>query len=410
MENLSTIFDDVFNLYWDNESKFKLYDKQTRTRDIVLYMLNRTQQAFVWHGLPDTIPQHNLESLLQIHGNACITEVENVPEGRGEKGLYAFFGGLGGLPNAYYEPTIYTIANPYLEFNKMLEIGKDCVRVRNDKFSVGLIPMFTKYGSMMNENEISMNMLSICYRIDNLISADDDRTFESAKEYLNDIVKGQFGVISSSEFFDGIRNDKANGSGKTIKDLIEYEQYIKASWYNEIGLNSNYNMKRERMVASESEMNDDALIPLIDNMLSWRLKAVEDIKEMYGDRYNLDKLSVELNRVWDLDKMYFDIMPESDEQPEESEETTIEREDEKTEQTDEETATESTDELEPTDELDASEETTTPVSSSVEPEGDEISERSENESESEKVINIDINISTDKESEGVDDDDEKETN
>ena len=332
-------FDDVFDLYWDKEGNFKFNSKRDRTRDIVFYMLNRTQQVFKWEGLPDTIPAHNLETLLQIYGNACITEVKNIPDGHGKPGIYAFFGGLGGELNAYYEPTIYTVANPYLAFSENLTVGVDCVRARNDKYGIGLLPMFSKYGAMMNENEITMNMLSICYRIDNLISADNDRAYESAKKYLDGIVSGQFGVISSDEFFDGIRNDKVSGGKSTIKDLIEYEQYIKASWYNEIGLNSNYNMKRERMVASESEMNDDALIPLVDNMIEWRQNAIEEIKEMYGDRYDLENLRVTLNPVWDLDRMYVGIIPEDT--PEDEQETETESEDEQ------ETETESEDEHEP---------------------------------------------------------------
>ena len=376
------MFDDIFNLYWDDKNVFRLYDKKERTRDLVLYMLNRSQQIFVWKGLPDTIPQHNLEQLLQIHGNVCITEVDNVPEGRGEKGLYAFFGGLGGMLNAYYEPTIYTIANPYLEFTKQLEIGIDCVRGRNDKFGVGMLPMFMKYGAMMNENEISMNMLSICYRIDNLISADDDRTYESAKEFLNDIVKGQFGAISSQEFFDGIRNDKTSTSSRSIKDLIEYEQYIKASWYNEIGLNSNYNMKRERIVASESEMTDDALIPYVDNMLSWRMKLIDEMRDLYGDKYDLSELSVELNRVWDLDRMYVDMLPESDGQPEEETDDVSER----------------SDDIDPEDE---------PTEEDPEDEPTEEDPEDEPTEDDEKDINIDINISTNEDEESEDEDDDE---
>ena len=311
------MLDDVFALYWDKKGIFKLYSKQERTRDLVTYMLNRTQQLFTWTGLPDTIPDHNLEQLLQLHGSVCITEVDNVPDGRGKPGLYAFFGGLGGMLNAYYEPTIYTVANPYLEFNKELRVGIDCVRGRNDKFSYGLLPMFIKYGAMINENEISMNMLSINYRISNLISADNDRTYESAKDFLNGIVAGQFGAISSGEFFDGIRNDIGNTNGNRITDLIEYEQYLKGSWFNEIGLDANYNMKRERLNSGEADLNNDCLMPLIDNMLMWREKLCEDVKEMYGDKYDLTDLSVALNPVWDTDKEYVDIVPEETREGEE---------------------------------------------------------------------------------------------
>lgn len=376
-------FDDIFNTYWDDKNNFALCDKQRRTRDLVLYMLNRTQQIFEWSGLPDTIPAHNLEQLLQTCGNACVTEVIDVPDGRGNAGLYAFFGGLGGMQNAYYEPTIYTVANPYLEFNKELEIGVDCVRARNDKFALGLIPLFVKYGAMLNENEISMNMLSICYRIDNLISADDDRTFESAKTFLNDIVRGQFGAISSSEFFDGIRNDKTSNGSRTIKDLIEYEQYLKASWFNEIGLNSNYNMKRERIVSAEAEMTDDALIPLVDNMLEWRLKACEEIREMYGDRYDLDGLTVKLNPIWDLDKMYVDMIPEAQDD---------ETEDEESEENED-------------------NETFTDDNSNVIGGGSDVpsDEVEDEEPEPTEVVNIDINISTEENSERSENEEPEDT-
>lgn len=316
------MFEDIFNTLWDTKTDlFLLRDKRRRTLDHVSYMLDRTQQIFIWEHLPDTIPAHNLETLIQTHGNGCITEVKEVPEGRGKPGLYAFFGGLGGIQNAYYEPTIYTVSNPYLEFTAELEIGRDCVRIRNDKNGIGLLPMFVKYGAMLNENEISLNMLAITYRIANLISADNDRTYESAKQFLNDVVAGKFGVIASEEFFDGIRNDKTNGSENRITDLIEYEQYLKSCWYNEIGLNSNYNMKRERISSAETQLNNDALIPLVDNMLEWRQNAIEDIKNLYADKYPVENITVKLNPLWDLDRQYVAFMPEQEpENPEELEE------------------------------------------------------------------------------------------
>ena len=303
------IFNDFFDTLW-NEKDNILLDKRLRVRDLVSYMLDRTQQIFIWKGLPETIPAHELEFMLQVFGNVCITDVAETPNERIKTGLYALYGGLGGVPDAYYNPTIYTIANPYLNFSKQLEIGFDCVRARNDKLGIGFLPMFIKYATMQNENEISMNMLSIVYRIGEIISADDDRTYESAKEYYNNVVAGKFGAIASSEFFDGVQVDKSQ-SNKSIKDLIEYEQYIKASWFNEIGLNSNYNMKRERIVSTEAEMNDDALIPFVENMLTWRRKAIEDVKELYGDKFDLGDLTVDLNYIWDLDNMYRSIPKDS---------------------------------------------------------------------------------------------------
>lgn len=75
---------------------------------------------------------------------------------------------------------------------------------------------------------------------------------------------------------------------RTFTDLIEYQQYLKASWFNEIGLNANYNMKREKLSTTESQMNSDALLPLVDDMLEQRRLGVEKVNEMFGTNITVD--------------------------------------------------------------------------------------------------------------------------
>ena len=68
----------------------------------------------------------------------------------------------------------------------------------------------------------------------------------------------------------------------TLTNLIEYHQYIKASLFNELGLNSNYNMKRESINSNESQLNDDMLHPLIDDMLKEREEGIARVNELFG--------------------------------------------------------------------------------------------------------------------------------
>lgn len=88
------------------------------------------------------------------------------------------------------------------------------------------------------------------------------------------------------------------GSAGLINQFIELEQYIKASCLNEIGLNANYNMKRESLNSAESALNDDFLIPLIDNMLACRKDFVNKVNNMYGT-----DITVELNSAWLTNKL-----------------------------------------------------------------------------------------------------------
>ena len=76
--------------------------------------------------------------------------------------------------------------------------------------------------------------------------------------------------------------------------MIEYHQYLKAGLYNDIGLNSNYNMKREAIMSNETKLNDDALHPLIDTMLACRKEAAEEINRLFGT-----EITVEFNSAWE---------------------------------------------------------------------------------------------------------------
>ena len=262
-------------------------EKDRNTRNQVMYMLDRSLLMFEYHGLPDSIPAIELERLLQSNGFAGITEVQ------GE--LYAFYGGLGGEQDVYGRPTTMVISNPALDYNATLTIDEDVILMRNDSMMLGLIPTFAKYCSLLNENEITMALASISQRVNNLISVADDNTASSADKYLKQLEDGKLGYIFESKLFDSLQTNPMNSAGGgSISDLIELQQYLKASMYNEIGLNANYNMKRERLNSAEVEMNSDNLYPLVDNMLEHRRIALEQINEKYGT-----EITVEFNSSWD---------------------------------------------------------------------------------------------------------------
>lgn len=274
------IYNGIHGVPWDRK------EKDRNTRNQVMYMLDRSLLMFEYHGLPDSIPAIELERLLQSNGFAGVTEVQ------GE--LYAFYGGLGGEQDVYGRPTTMVISNPALDYNATLTIDEDVILMRNDSMMLGLIPTFAKYCSLLNENEITMALASISQRVNNLISVADDNTASSADKYLKQLEDGKLGYIFESKLFDSLQTNPMNSAGGSISDLIELQQYLKASMYNEIGLNANYNMKRERLNSAEVEMNSDNLYPLVDNMLEHRRIALEQINEKYGT-----EITVEFNSSWD---------------------------------------------------------------------------------------------------------------
>lgn len=269
--------------YYFDKFGLNLYDfndKERCQRNYIMYMLNRTQRLFEYKGLPDTIPQRMLEFMLQTNGFACFAKHNGK--------LYAFYGGLGGEPDEYYRPTTCVVSNPALKFSDTFKIHENCVIVRNDSFLYGLIPLFSRYATAMVENDISFRMASINSRIEMLLSAPDDATKKAAEKFLEDLCDGKLGVIAENAFLDGIKAQEVGRTMRTFTDLIEYQQYLKASWFNEIGLNANYNMKREKLSTTESQMNNDALLPLVEDMLENRRQCIEEVNEMFGTEISVD--------------------------------------------------------------------------------------------------------------------------
>lgn len=270
-----------------DKAVYNYLDKAVNARNNVAYMLNRSNVMFKYHNLPDTIPASELEKMIQANGFAVIGKIN------GE--LYALNAGLGGEPDVYNNPTEAIVSVPAFNYNETWKIGKDCEVITNDSMHMGLIPLFAKYCTLMNENEISIMLSVINQRISFLLSANDDNTIASAKQLLKDIEAGKQGVVSDSKVFDSFKAQAlTKNAGTGITDLIELEQYLKASMFNEIGLNANYNMKRERLSESEVEMNGDNLYPLVDDMASNRKSGVERINNLFGT-----DIQVEFNSSWD---------------------------------------------------------------------------------------------------------------
>ena len=275
-----------WGIYRGINFKYDYKDKRTNIRNFIAYMLNRSMLMFKYEGLPETIPSYELERMLQTQGFACFTKVN--------EDYYVFNGGLGGEPDVYGRPTQIVVSNPALNFNKTLNIDTDCVIILNDHIGVGLIPIYSKYGTLLAESEITMLLATVNKRVNNLISVSDDITAESARLYLKKLHEGDIGFIFENKLFESLKSrPTGSGDNNRLSDIVAYTQYLKASMFNEIGLNANFNMKKERMINREIDINTNSIYPLVDNMLDSRKSAIDKINEMYGLN-----ITVEFNSSW----------------------------------------------------------------------------------------------------------------
>lgn len=188
-----------------------------------------------------------------------------------------------------------------------------------------------------------------------LISASDDKTKQSAESFLQKILDGDFSVIGENAFFKGVNmQTPPTQSNQQITQMIELLQYYKASMFNDLGLNANYNMKRERLNTQEVSMNIDALMPFVDSMLTERVEGVKRVNEMFGT-----DITVTLGSSWKIEhENYLSLLKATEDGHEHTDTEDVDhvKENETEEMQETETETEETQETEETEETEEKEE------------------------------------------------------
>lgn len=268
-------------------------DKPKSAKSIFKYLLSRTQMMFKYTNLPETIDPVILERMLQVNGVACITDKD------GE--LYCFSGSVGGALDIYYRPTKFIVSNPHFApdgFYKECIINGDeehtGVLLYNDTEWQGLTALIAKYACLMVENILTVRVADIMLRKMDIIIAGTDKAKKSAEIFLKKLENGDLAAMSDSAFMESIRTlPVSNYNGSYLIQFIELQQYLKGSFYNELGLRANYNMKREAIGEGESTLDADSVLPLCENMLSCRRKTIALVNQLYGTN-----ITVDYNSAW----------------------------------------------------------------------------------------------------------------
>lgn len=298
--------------------KFFEKSKNRKERITKLQMYNslrRTMRMFKWTGLPEEIPQRYLELSVQTRKYMGIVEHEGKH--------YCLWGGLGGVPNYNYLPTWFIVANPYLKLSNTYNIygdNKDCVIIPNDSLYQGMLDTISFHSEILTEIQLTKRRIIINNRMPKIITAPDNNTKRDIDDLLKDVEDGEIASIFDRSFLKDIQSidNTGNEARNLITQVLEMEQYQKASLFNDLGLQMNYNMKRETITSSEAQLGESALLPLPDDMLETRKIACKEVNEVFGLKWN-----VEFDSAWaDLRKSIRVEMElqEKDLQPEPNEE------------------------------------------------------------------------------------------
>lgn len=252
-------------------------DKKLIYDTLMSSVLKKAHMMLEYENVPEEIPVRMLKTYLITNGHFA----GFVHNGK----MKISWGTFAGKPDEYYFPKQYIISNPYIEgmSGRTLEVGKDCIVVKNDSLAESLLDVISKHVNMLTENETSMIICDILARAQGIMSTKDDAQMESAQAYLKNIFNGKVVPVKSDSFTQDNFETVAFGTAHYIlTDLIEYEQYIRSSLYSELGIKISFNMKRESLNAEETSMDEELLKPYIDNMIETQNEDLLMLSDFWG--------------------------------------------------------------------------------------------------------------------------------
>lgn len=257
---------------------------------LIREMTARTLRMFKYESYPETFSPWAFEMALQNVGYAFIWNGKPRNE-EAKDGVYALRAiGTGGQLDENYLPTRAIGANPFLNITIDEKIEDDSiVWAWNDSQYMGIRDINNLYAGMLAESFVTLRLKLILHRAPAFAVASNEDEKADALQFFKNLEDGQLGVIGTKKAIENVVGHegfttKPNlGDGQnSIKEIIETIQYLYAQWYIKLGLNDNYNMKREALNSTETSVNEDTLYGFIESMFECRKEAIEEANKKFG--------------------------------------------------------------------------------------------------------------------------------
>lgn len=244
--------------------------------------------------MPDSWPLDYFLAHLFIDGEICITDTAAgvIPLRCGHSGI-----------NMYNEPTECIIANPVLGEMRRT-IGDECALVRINPDYSGVMDIINRYAALLAMCDSSMAVTLMNAKVAFIGIATSKTQSNTMKKMYDKLSMGEPAVfvnadaVNKENFF--FNNVKQNFVGEEIQRV---KRMIQNDFLTEIGLNNANLDKRERLIQSEVDANNEE----IQNNVQLWLDNIRDGFKVANGLYALD-LKVEL-REWENELSEPDRLP-----------------------------------------------------------------------------------------------------
>lgn len=243
-------------------------------------------RTFVIDGVPEEINYNFLMLQLLLGGRICFFR---------RKGdiLTALNANSASEPDLYYLPRKVLVVSPYLTGEYILTPGEDCEVVyctsldqyRYMDYTIsGIKPLLMYTADLLADTIVSISVALKNIRLTNVLAADDQNVVDSIRAAVQKMYNGEPYVVVQSTLVSTLQSFPVRQNVQTneLLQLIELYQYIWARFYEQVGIKTHDNMKKERMITAEVDEGADMALFNIDDLRQSITEGLQRVNAMFG--------------------------------------------------------------------------------------------------------------------------------
>ena len=251
-------------------------------------LLQLVYNLIIIDGEPESVDDTFLKFCIFVNGKATFFKTDAADDGV----LRALNGVPADIPDVYYMPENMIIDNP--TFNKTYDLkrGEECEVVycrAIDRYTGGggtggLGSLIRITAQLLADNILSLNIAQKNTRLSVALTADDEATKRSAEEAMRAMYAGEPFKVIMGNLVGTLQGVPVNvtTTNRYIVDLIQAQQYILAHFYEQIGLQTHDQMKKERLITDEVNDNADLAIYNIYAIIESINEGLDRVNAMFG--------------------------------------------------------------------------------------------------------------------------------
>lgn len=282
--------DTVPTLNWLGINRDYYREVERRDQERMVEKISRYTQMFKLTGGTSTMPNWRLKQLLMCNGFGAFAPKDGK--------LYFLLGNLGEKPRPDYLPSKFIFANPFIPWNGELKIDEECVLAKNDTGLLGILPILKRHTHLQTHIDLSFYLTTVMSRLTAFGIAGRDQEAAAIERVLEDIEDGKIRALTDQNILNQIHTQPYAGDARFITSLIEIMQYSKASEAADLGLQANWNAKRETLTSSETLLNENVIHTFADDMFECWSAWVEEVNEKFGEYLDNGLFTLEWGSSW----------------------------------------------------------------------------------------------------------------